>query len=170
MAASRRSTRASAVKIVLILHDLQSILWSRRGLSIESLMGLGCVKTRRRAIAIEQTFRQSRAFNAPKLKGCSVPICPRKIFSSRFNFLRFYTPRVRIGGWPVSAARRLISKSDNILTALIRQRVPLPTELHCSNLARIGGALLEARVILINGQAQRIGSCRQWRPQLRAEE
>jgi hypothetical protein len=116
MAASRRSTRASAVKIVLILHDLQSILWSRRGLSIESLMG------------------------------------------------------VRIGGWPVSAARRLISKSDNILTALIRQRVPLPTELHCSNLARIGGALLEARVIPINGQAQRISSCRQWRPQLRAEE
>ena len=55
--------------------------------------GLGCVKTRRRAIAIEQTFRQSRAFNAPKLKACSVPICPRKIFSSRFNFLRFYTPR-----------------------------------------------------------------------------
>ena len=38
---------------------------------------------------MEETFRQSRAFNAPKLKGCSVAICPMKNILVAFQFFAF---------------------------------------------------------------------------------
>jgi hypothetical protein len=47
------------------------------------------VKTRRRAIAIEQTLRQSRAFNAPKLQGCSVSDQFEKNILVAFQFFAF---------------------------------------------------------------------------------
>jgi hypothetical protein len=67
--------------------------------------GPGCVKTRRRSIAIEQVAR-SRPFHVPTSQAHSILKSKSRIsFSSRFELLSFHTAWVKNGSVRVRAAR-----------------------------------------------------------------
>ena len=68
-----------------------------RGEPISVAIDPGCVKTRRRSIAIEQVTR-SRPFHVPTSEAHSILKSKSRIsFSSRFEFLSFHTAWTQIG-------------------------------------------------------------------------
>src|SRR5258708_25736686 len=59
-----------------------------------SVPGLGCAKTQRHSDGVEWAFHQASYLVVETSRACSVAIDFGKLFSSSFDFSRFYTARV----------------------------------------------------------------------------
>jgi len=95
------------IRFAIPRHHLESVPDRQRNRET-SEMGPGCVKTRRRSIAIEQVTR-SRPFHVPTSEAHSILKSKSRIsFSSRFELLSFHT------AWVICDQFSLFCLPDNV--------------------------------------------------------